>query len=187
MELADVAPRGPKLDPAPARLRSTYPSRATLGAGIAARVRSLAHVDDTDRATTYRSVLADHAPGYADLSPAEQGLVRMLLFSLWPNGAFASYQDGLEALRSEPALRDEVRSVVDMAFDNARHLTAPAEDRRLTGLKLAGPRPLPTRRDPRRPGACDAQQGAIYLPRGRPSVDRMGLRRIPHHPEKIGH
>jgi len=41
----------------------------------------------------------------------------------------------LASLRAEPAVRDEIRSVVDLAFDNARHVTAPAEDR-LRGLNL---------------------------------------------------
>jgi hypothetical protein len=59
----------------------------------------------------------------------------MLIFSLWPSGGFDSYQAGLASLRSEPAVRDEIRSVVDLAFDNARHVTFSTEDR-LQGLNL---------------------------------------------------
>jgi len=51
------------------------------------------------------------------------------LFSLWPGGKFDSYDEGLASLRAERAVRDEIRSVVDLAFDNARHTTAPAGDR----------------------------------------------------------
>ncbi len=135
VELADVV----RSDRSWTRLRrdSGLPTRGgqTLEPALLKRVRSLAHVDDKDRAAAYRMVLADDAPAYAELSPAEQAFTRMLLFSLWPSGKFASYDDGLASLRAEPAVRDEIRSVVDLAFDNARHVTAPAEDR-LRGLNL---------------------------------------------------
>ena len=36
------------------------------------RVRAFAHVDDHDRAHTYRQLLADDAPSYNDLSSGEQ-------------------------------------------------------------------------------------------------------------------
>lgn len=49
-------------------------------------------------------------------------MARMLFFSLWPDGGgHTSYDDGLAALRREPAVRDELRSVVDISFDAARH------------------------------------------------------------------
>ena len=114
----------PQLDPVAARLRSADPRAGrSRSRRLLKRVRSLAHVDDKDRAAAYRMVLADDAPAYAELSPAEQAFARMLLFSLWPGGEFASYDDGLASLRAEPAVRDEIRSVVDLAFDNARHVT----------------------------------------------------------------
>ena len=52
-----------------------------------------------------------------DLSTAEQRFARMLFFSLWPDGGgLESYDDGLEALRSEPAARDEIRAVMDIVL-----------------------------------------------------------------------
>jgi superfamily II DNA or RNA helicase/HKD family nuclease len=99
------------------------------------RVRSLGHVDDKDRATTYRALLADDAPAYAELSPAEQAFAQMLLFSLWPSGEFTSYDAGLASLRSEAAVRDELRSVIDVTFDQARHVTVAPRDV-LAGLNL---------------------------------------------------
>lgn len=123
IELADVV----RSDRSWTRLRrdTGLPTRggAALEAALLRRIRSFGHVDDPDRAAVYRSVLADNAPGYDELSPAEQTFARMLLFSLWPSGGFDSYAAGLAALRAEPAVRDEVRSVVDLAFDGARHLT----------------------------------------------------------------
>ena len=87
------------------------------------RIRSLGHVDDKDRASAYQALLADDAAAYHDLNPADQAFARMLLFSLWPGGGFASYESGLCALRTEPAVRDELRSVIDVTFDQARHVT----------------------------------------------------------------
>ena len=43
------------------------------------RVRSLAHVDDPDRAAAYLELLADDAPAYAALDPPSQAFARMLL------------------------------------------------------------------------------------------------------------
>jgi superfamily II DNA or RNA helicase/HKD family nuclease len=89
------------------------------------RVRALAHVDDADRARAYQGLLADDGPVYQDLDAAEQRYARMLFFSLWPNGSgFTSYDEGLLALRSERAARDELRTVVEIAFDRAQNVTA---------------------------------------------------------------
>jgi superfamily II DNA or RNA helicase len=86
------------------------------------RIRAFAHVDDRSRAESYDRLLGDDAPRYEDLSAAEQRLARMLFFSLWPEGGgHASYDEGLIALRRERATRDELRSVVDLSFDAARH------------------------------------------------------------------
>src|SRR5690606_619688 len=57
-------------------------------------------------------------------SPAEQDMAEMLFFSLWPDGGgFASYEEGLQHLRQEQATRDELRAVIDLSFDAARHQT----------------------------------------------------------------
>lgn len=97
------------------------------------RVRAFAHVDDPVRSAAYRSLLGDDHRGYEELSPAEQLIARMLFFSLWPNGGeLSSYGAGLEALHRETAVREELRSVIDLAFDATRHqtveLTGPLRD-----------------------------------------------------------
>ncbi len=47
----------------------------------------------------------------------------MLFYSLWSDGGgHASYDDGLAALSAEGATRAEISSVVDLAFDAARHV-----------------------------------------------------------------
>lgn len=99
------------------------------------RVRSLAHVDDADRARSYRSLLSDTERSDS-LGAVERRFAQMLFFSLWPDGgAFESLEDGLRALRAEQAVRDELGTVVDLAFDNARHVVSPLVGR-LEGLPL---------------------------------------------------
>lgn len=87
------------------------------------RVRAFAHVDDRIRADLYHRLLAESLP-LDTISVAERRVASMLFFSLWPDGGgFDSVADGLEALRQEHATRAELRSVVDISFDAARHRT----------------------------------------------------------------
>lgn len=90
------------------------------------RARALAHVDDPQRTSAYRELLADDAPAYSALDNRRRRFARMLFFSLWPDGGgFASYDAGFEALHAEQAVRDELIAVIDYAMDFARHLTTP--------------------------------------------------------------
>lgn len=90
------------------------------------RIRALVHVDDPDRVHAYTALLDDPASAYSSLSGNEQQFARMLFFSLFPDGGgFSSYEEGLRALRTEAATRDELRAVADLGFDTARHVTAP--------------------------------------------------------------
>jgi superfamily II DNA or RNA helicase len=126
LELGDVL----KSDRSWTRLRREAGFRTRAGGPyettLLKRARALAHVDDTERAHTYRRLLADGAPPYKELGAVEQRYARMLFFSLWPNGGgFESYDNGLTALGSEPAARDELSIVIENAFDHAQHVTAP--------------------------------------------------------------
>ncbi|MFE1327438.1 DUF3427 domain-containing protein [Streptomyces sp. NPDC058741] len=90
------------------------------------RVHAFLHVDDPGRANAYLGLLADDAPRYEDLDPTEQGYARMLFFNLWDNaGGFTSYQQGLDALREQPAVRDELRQVLSYVIDQADHFPLP--------------------------------------------------------------
>lgn len=105
-------------------------------AALLKRARTLAHVDDPDRAAAYGIWLSDDAPAYDDADPVLQAFGRMLFFSLWPDGGgFDSYAAGLGALRGEPAARAELRAVIGLGLDGAARITA-----RLTGE--LGLRPL---------------------------------------------
>ena len=89
-------------------------------AELVKRVRAVAHVDDRRRWTAYRSIL----DGTVDMdSPIERRLAEMLFYSLNPNGGgFDSAAAGLDAIQGE-AVVDELREVIDIAFDNARRST----------------------------------------------------------------
>ncbi len=101
------------------------------------RVRALAHVDDPARLAAYLRLLNDDCPEYLDLAETDQAFARMLLFSLWPNGSFRSFENGLAALRLERAVRDDLSSVIDLAFDRTRHTTyAPSGPLEGLGLRV---------------------------------------------------
>lgn len=131
LELSDVLRRGTH---SWTRLRrdAGLPTRpgSPLEEKLLKRIRAFAHVDDRDRARTYARLLADDAPPYGQLSPMERRMAQMLFFSLWPDGGgHADYESGLESIKSDPAMREELRSVVDISFDAARHPT----------IELSGP------------------------------------------------
>ena len=125
LELGDVL----KSDRSWTRLRREAGFQTRTGgpheAELLKRVRSMAHVDDAERAHAYQELLEDDGPTYEKLTQIEQRYARMLFFSLWPNGGdFESYGDGFVALRSEQAARDELNVVIGSAFDQAQHVTA---------------------------------------------------------------
>ena len=89
------------------------------------RVRALAHVDDELRARGYAQLLGSDT-SYAELSPLEQRLARMLFFSAFPGaGGHPTYDDGLAAIRNERAAAAELGAVIDLAFDQTRHDALP--------------------------------------------------------------
>ena len=85
------------------------------------RVRAVAHVDDRLRARAYSELLAD---GKLPSTDAERRLAEMLFFSLFPNGGgFGNAQEALQIVRGQ-AVADEMRQVIDIAFDGARRSTS---------------------------------------------------------------
>lgn len=129
VELSDVV-RG---DRSWTRLRReagvSVPTGGRWESALLKRVRALCHVDDPERAAAYLSWLADDAPSYDAADAVLQAYGRMLFFSLWPDGGgFTSYRAGLEALRAEPAVREDLRAVVHTSLARAERVTT-----RLTG------------------------------------------------------
>ena len=114
----------------------TLPSSGPKEAGLLKRVRALVHVDDPDRCGAYLTWLADDAPTYESADADLQAYGRMLFFSLWPDGGgYDSYAVGLASLRHEPAVRDDLRAVIEIGLAGAEHVT-----RSLSGA--IHPRPL---------------------------------------------
>jgi superfamily II DNA or RNA helicase/HKD family nuclease len=92
------------------------------------RVHAFLHVDDQDRADTYLRLLSDDAPGYHSLPPSEQAYARMLFFNLWDKaGGFSSYRAGLESLRAQRLVRDELRQVLTYVLDRTDHYPLPLD------------------------------------------------------------
>lgn len=105
------------------------PEAGDLEEQLLKRVRSFAHVDDRLRRDTYTWLLAPSGPAYAEMSPGDKRLSDMLWLTLWPDrGGFSSGDEALAAVRGEPATCAELRSVIDLSFDAARH----------TAIELAG-------------------------------------------------
>jgi hypothetical protein len=87
------------------------------------RVRALVHVDDRERAYAYQRFLSDDAPTFSEASGRDQLFGSMLFFSLWPDGGgFTTIEEGLQSLKREPALREELSAVIALGFDNARQV-----------------------------------------------------------------
>lgn len=127
LELSDILRRGSH---SWTRLRRDAdlptPPGSVLEEKLLKRVRAFAHVDDDLRSDAYRRLLSDDARPYERLSPLEQKVARMLFYSFWSDGGgHDSIEAGLAALRAERAMRSEVRSVIDISFDAARHVTTP--------------------------------------------------------------
>ncbi|MCC2593943.1 DUF3427 domain-containing protein [Tessaracoccus sp. OS52] len=90
------------------------------------RLKALAHVDDVDRHSAYRTLLEENAPRRDELVGEWGTWARMLFFSLWPGGGgFATVEEGLEALREEHAFRAEAVQLLDWALERAQHVAAP--------------------------------------------------------------
>ena len=99
---------------------------ADLEERLLKRIRAFTHIDDRLRFDGYTSLLLDEAPAYDSLPPLERKLARMLFYSLWNDGGgHDSYADGLRALRAEPAVRQELQTVIDLSFGAAPRVARP--------------------------------------------------------------
>ncbi|WP_176455981.1 DUF3427 domain-containing protein [Gordonia sp. IITR100] len=93
------------------------------------RVRALAHVDDYERASMYRQLVSVHGPRYDSLSPREQALARMLIFTLWSDlGGFTSYDEGFDVLRTHPAVCKEIEQLLTVATAGIHHVPRTVPD-----------------------------------------------------------
>lgn len=124
LELSDVVRQGRSWTQLRRAAGLPTPPAGELEAALLKRTRAFTHVDDPDRAAAYGVLLGEQAVNHGGSSVVEKRLADMLFFSLFPDGGgFDSVEAGLEAARREHAVRDEMRSVVDLGFDDARQRT----------------------------------------------------------------
>lgn len=109
------------------------PDEATL----LGRVKAFTHVDDRERAETYRTIASVVGPSYDELSPREQTYARMFVFTLFPRlDGITSYGDALEKLRASPAVCAEIEQIISVSFGLAQHVPEPLRAMELRGLPL---------------------------------------------------
>ncbi|MFC1443127.1 PIN-like domain-containing protein [Streptacidiphilus sp. N1-10] len=79
------------------------------------RVPSFLHVDDAARISGYLQLLEDDTPSYSELDSSGQAYAHMLIFNLWTQPAFTTFQAGIDRLHALRHLREELRDVLNMA------------------------------------------------------------------------
>ncbi|MGW0040034.1 DUF3427 domain-containing protein [Gordonia sp. NPDC003376] len=99
-------------------------------ASLLKRVRTLAHVDDFERAASYKRLAAVGGPSYASLSERDQAYARMLIYTVWPNrGGFATWDAALDQLREHPAICTEVHQLLEVTTSQIHHVPRLSEGR----------------------------------------------------------
>lgn len=89
-------------------------------------MRSLIHVDDSERAEAYQRLVEPDGPMYEDLDERGQAFARMLYFSLWRDkGDNASYNEGFLRLRQERAICEEIVQLVQYGAHRPRFVANP--------------------------------------------------------------
>jgi superfamily II DNA or RNA helicase len=91
------------------------------------RIPRFLHADDKERLNIWSKVLAASAPPAMEgLGKREQRLLLMLFFSLWRDGgAFSDYASGWAQLWDNPAVRQEMIEVLDIAATLISQLPVP--------------------------------------------------------------
>lgn len=91
---------------------------------ILKRAARFLHVDDQERLSVWREALAAAAPPVMDgHGQREERLLLMLFFSLWPDGGgFSDYARGWRQLWANPAVREEMLQVLEVAGSLASHV-----------------------------------------------------------------
>lgn len=86
------------------------------------RVTRFLHVDDAERADAYSALLSTSAPRYAELEPRVRIFARMLFYTFWDNGGgFVTYDQGLDYIRANGYLVEELRAAFTRGVDRGAH------------------------------------------------------------------
>jgi len=94
------------------------------------RASRFLHVDDHERLSVWKEVLAAPAPHLQELGEREVRLLLMLYFTLWPDaGGFSDNAAGWQQLWANPVARREIVEVLEVAGELVAHVPV-----RLTGM-----------------------------------------------------
>lgn len=83
------------------------------------------HVDDQERLALWQQFLSAPTPpgDESGLGKRESRLLPMLFFSLWPDGGgFSTYRQGWDQLWANPAVRQEIGQVLEVAASRIAHV-----------------------------------------------------------------
>jgi hypothetical protein len=88
------------------------------------RAARFLHVDDQERLRVWREVLsADGPPVMGALGQREERLLLMLFFTIWPDGGgFSDHATGWSELWANPAVREEIVQVLEVAGSLVSHV-----------------------------------------------------------------
>lgn len=87
------------------------------------RARAFVHVNDAERASTYRRLLRRDGERYDDLSTRDQTYARMMAFTVWSDlGGHSTFDSALRALRASPAFCDELDQILSLGEANTDRL-----------------------------------------------------------------
>lgn len=101
------------------------------------KVRTFTHVDDPERIEVYSRLVMAGGPNYSDLSEREKSYARMLTFLLWPDlKGIETYQEALDAVRSVPAVGEEICQILDVTAGQLQHVPRALGDIKLRSLPL---------------------------------------------------
>lgn len=101
------------------------PNESGLNSLLMRRVLNFTHVDDAERVRSYTNMLTSDLPS-TDLISSP--FAAMLYFSFWPKGPVGSMAEGLDEIRANPALCDELSQLLSVTHGTIRS----------TPLKLEG-------------------------------------------------
>ncbi|MGO1676784.1 MAG: DUF3427 domain-containing protein [Brevibacterium yomogidense] len=100
------------------------PSERGLHSLLMRRVVNFTHVDDADRVRSYTDVLKSDVPSTDLIS---NPFAAMLYFSFWPTGPVGSMAEGLDEIRANPALCDELSQLLTVTQKSVRSSPRPLE------------------------------------------------------------
>lgn len=111
-------------------LRSVHLSKVEMPSAeekhLLNRLRSLLHINDSERARAYIELLSQDGPTESDMDPTMRAYSRMLIAVFWAQQhqrpVPPTIDEALEVLRSYPSLAAELEEIISVTLSNSRRL-----------------------------------------------------------------